>query len=149
MTIGRLTDIIILGDIMTLQDLIYLNKYTIYKFSKESSIPKTTLIDLCNGKTSIENSKAITIKKIANTLGLSMEYIMNLDSPKKKYLEFNIPPFLEDSITKYVNNLNTSCVDIYYGILQSDINVAEVGSFISPNQAWYLRKKYLGVDIND
>ena len=129
---------------MTLQELIEKNNFTIYKFSKESSIPKTTLIDLCSGKTSIYKSQAITIKKIADTLGCSMEYIMSLENPNKEYLEYNLPEFLKQSIKNLQENLETIRWDIYYGTLQSDINVAEVNGNITSNQAWYLRKKYLG-----
>lgn len=134
---------------MTLQKLIENNNYTLYRFSKESMIPKTTLLDLCSGKTSIYKSQAITIKKIADTLGVSMEYIMSLEDINNDYLEFNIPTFLKDSISKFNENLKTSLYDIYYCTLQSDINVAEVEGYISPNQARILRKKYLGVDNND
>lgn len=134
---------------MTLQKLIENNNYTLYRFSKESMIPKTTLLDLCSGKTSIYKSQAITIKKIADTLGVSMEYIMSLEDINNDYPEFNIPTFLKDSISKFNENLKTSLYDIYYCTLQSDINVAEVEGYISPNQARILRKKYLGVDNND
>ena len=134
---------------MNLQELIEKNNYTIYRFSKESRIPKTTLLDLCSGKTSIYKSQAITIKKIADTLGVPMEYVMSLEDATKDYLEFNIPDFLKDSINTFNKNIKTSLYDIYYCTLQSDINVAEVGGYITPNQACFLRKKYLGVDNND
>lgn len=134
---------------MTLQELIENNNYTIYRFSKASSIPKTTLMDLCSGKSTINKSQALTVKKIADTLGLTMEFIMSLDSPIKEYLGFNVPEFLNNSIVNFKNNINTSYYDIYYCTLQSDINVAEVSGYITPNQAWFLRKKYLGVTSND
>lgn len=134
---------------MNLQELIEKNNYTIYRFSKESKIPKTTLLDLCSGKTSIYKSQAITIKKIADTLGVSMEYVMSLENVNKDYLEFNIPDFLRYSINMFNRNIKTSLYDIYYCTLQSDINVAEVGGYISPNQAWFLRKKYFGIDNYD
>ena len=134
---------------MNLQELIENSNYTIYRFSKESKIPKTTLLDLCSGKTSIYKSQAITIKKIADALGVSMEYIMSLENVNKDYLEFNIPDFLKDSINKFNINRKNSLYDVYYCTLQSDINVAEIGGYISSNQAWFLRKKYLGVDNND
>ena len=35
--------------------------------------------------------------------------------------------------------------DCDYCELQSDINTAEVSGEISPDQAWYLRSKYLGL----
>ncbi|MBO5495296.1 MAG: hypothetical protein J5964_06215 [Eubacterium sp.] len=36
--------------------------------------------------------------------------------------------------------------DCDYCELQSDINCAEVDGDISPDHAWYLRSKYLGID---
>lgn len=71
---------------------------------------------------------------------------MSLESPDKTYLESNISSFLKESIKNLETNIkeNFSCWDIYYGILQSDINVAEVEGYITPNQAQYLREKYLG-----
>ena len=149
LAIGRNSDIIFMGDKMTLQELIEKNNYTIYRFSKESLVPKTTLIDLCSGKSSIQRSQAITIKKIADALGVTMETIMLLDNPNNDYLECNLPEFLIESINNYKRNSKTIRCDIYYSTLQSDINVAEVEGFITPNQAWYLRGKYLGYDKND
>lgn len=134
---------------MTLLELLESKKFTIYKFSKLSSVPKTTLLDLCSGKTSIAKSQAITIKKIADALNVSMEYIMSLDNVNKDYLEYNIPSFLECSIKDYKKNYNTSLYDIFYCTLQSDINVAEVEGLITPNQANFLRKKYLELDCYD
>lgn len=129
---------------MTLKELINKKNYTIYSFAKESSIPKTTLIDLCNGKTSINKSQAITIKRIADTLGVSMEFIMLLESPNKDYLELDLPKRLVNSISNFLENIDTIHYDIYFCELQSDINVCEVDGEISYNQAEYLRKKYLG-----
>lgn len=129
---------------MTLKELINKKNYTIYSFAKESSIPKTTLIDLCNGKTSINKSQAITVKRIADTLGVSMEFIMLLESPNKDYLELDLPKRLVNSISNFLENIDTIHYDIYFCELQSDINVCEVDGEISYNQAEYLRKKYLG-----
>lgn len=64
---------------MRLSELLEKKNYTIYRFSKESGIPKTTLIDLCSGKTSILNSKAITVLKLSLFLDLKMEDIMKLE----------------------------------------------------------------------
>lgn len=40
---------------MTLQNLLDLENITKYQLSKASGIPKTTVIDICSGKTTIEN----------------------------------------------------------------------------------------------
>ena len=39
---------------MTLQNLLDLENITKYQLSKVSGIPKTTVIDICSGKTTIE-----------------------------------------------------------------------------------------------
>lgn len=57
--------------------------------------------------------------------------------------DFGLPTFLERSIQNYKQNENSLLWDCYYCELQSDINVAEVEQMISPEQANYLRKKYL------
>ena len=86
---------------LTLQELIEKNNHIIYIFSKERLVPKTTLQDLCNGRTSIYKCHAIIIKRIADTLDFTMEYIMSLESPNKEYLELNISDFLKESISEY------------------------------------------------
>ena len=62
------------------------------------------------------------------------------------YHEINLPDWLNKSIREYEENKESSLWDCYYCELQSDINVAEVENIITNEQAWYLRKKYLGLD---
>ena len=66
----------------------------------------------------------------------------------KSYLEVNIPPFLKESIENY-QNAPKDIWDCLYCELQTDINVAEVDQIITPEQAWYLREKYLGIRRED
>lgn len=61
----------------------------------------------------------------------------------KKYLECNLPEWLQESIQNYLDNYETSLWDCYYCELQSDINVCEVENLITSEQANYLRQKYL------
>ena len=65
---------------MTLQNLLDLENITKYQLSKASGIPKTTVIDICSGKTTIEKCNAKTIQQIARALNRSMEEIMRLDN---------------------------------------------------------------------
>ena len=68
----------------------------------------------------------------------------------KSYLECGLPEFLKESIEKMEDAwekldrgekyLRWDCD---YCSLQTDINNAEVNQMISPEQAWYLREKYL------
>lgn len=74
----------------------------------------------------------------------------------KSYLECGIP----DWLVKYIEKLNAAWEKVDNGEecwswkrdwceLQSEINVAEVERFISSEQAWYLREKYLRLRISD
>lgn len=65
------------------------------------------------------------------------------------HLECELPDWLYNSITAYIDNKDNSVWDCYYDELQSEINIAEVGQFITSEQAWYLREKYLGLRKED
>lgn len=65
------------------------------------------------------------------------------------YLECGLPAWLTESIQTYENGKDSSVWDCLYCELQSDINVAEVEQYITPEQAWFLREKYLGLRKED
>lgn len=71
-------------------------------------------------------------------------------SKDQSYLEKGLPPFLQESIRIMQETWDRldrgeTCMywDCDYCSLQSDINNAEVNLVITPEQAWYLREKYL------
>ena len=73
----------------------------------------------------------------------------------KEYYERNLPPFLQESIDNVIKgrkrieaNEGYNCFDLDLDELNPSINVAEVSDIISSNCAWYLRKKYLGMERN-
>lgn len=131
-----------------------------YQLSQISGIPKTTVIDICSGKSSINRCNAKTIFQLSRALNCTMEDIMMLDESNsynasglpvnKNYLETDLPKYLRNSINKMQLAWNKiedgkkySLFDCDYCELQSDINTAEVSNSISSEQAWYLREKYL------
>lgn len=93
---------------MTLQNLLDIENITKYQLSKESGVPKTAVIDICSGKTSIEKCNAKTIQQIARALNRSMEEIMELDNSEYNpgtgmpvddaHYEFGLPKDLQISI---------------------------------------------------
>lgn len=151
---------------MTLQNYLDQKNITKYHLSKISGVPKTTIIDICAGKSAIGKCSAKTIQQIASALNCSMEEIMQLDEPEKLdpetglpeskgYLECGLPPYLQKSI----NNMKRSWEiedsgkrdihwDVYWCDLNADINSAEADRIISSEQAWYLRTKYLRMQRN-
>lgn len=69
------------------------------------------------------------------------------------HYEYVLPNYLKvslDKMKKAIELMNSGKkylrFDCDYCELQSDINVAEIEGDITPDQAWYLRSKYLGID---
>ena len=152
---------------MTLQALLDSKNITKYHLSKISGVPKTTIIDICSGKSSIEKCSAKTVWQIAKALQCSMEDIMMLDSQDsydkesglpsdKTYLECGLPPYLQKSLDDMIkswkiidNGGSDNFWDLYWCELNASINSAEVDQEISVEQAWYLREKYLRMKRSD
>ena len=147
---------------MNLQEYIDSRNITKYHLSQISGVPKTTVIDICSGKSSLQKCSARTVQQLAKALGCTMEYIMSLDTvdtrydretglPKsKKYLECGLPPYLQASLENMIaswkmvdSGKKEYHWDMYWSELNADINSAEVGQEISTEQAWYLRENYL------
>ena len=147
---------------MDLQTLLEQRNISKYQLSKISGVPKTTIMDICAGRSSIERCSARTVRQIAKALHCTMEELMELSTPSydeaglptdRSYLECGLPEFLQESIQAMVNAWEKlDCGEEYtlwdcdYCNLQSDINSAEVNQIISPEQAWYLREKYLRME---
>lgn len=146
---------------MTLQAILDNKNITKYHLSQISGVPKTTIIDICSGKSSIEKCSAKTVWQIAKALQCPMEDIMLLDSQNsydtesglptdKSYLECGLPLYLQQSISDMIkswkiidNGGRDGFWDLYWCELNASINSAETDQDISSEQAWYLREKYL------
>ena len=61
---------------MIINELLKDKNMSRYKLSKNSGVPQTTITDICNEKTSIEKCSARTLYKIAKTLNISMESLL-------------------------------------------------------------------------
>ena len=64
---------------MKIQTLLEQKGMTKYRLSKISGVPKTTILDICSGKTLIENCNAKTVYLIAQALDCSVEELMLLE----------------------------------------------------------------------
>lgn len=147
---------------MGLQTLLNRKNISKYALSKKSGVPKTTIMDICAGRSEIERCSAKTVQLLAKALDCSMEEIMELSEPydsqtglpkDQTYLERDLPPLLIESIDamksawrKLDRGEKYLRWDCDYCNLQTDINNAEVNQVISPDQAWYLREKYLRME---
>ena len=143
---------------MNLQNRMANKNITMYKLSKITGIPKTTIFDICTGKSSIERCSAVNVCKIAKALDCTVEDLLEAERYDdetglpldESYLEIDLPGYLEESLA----NMKKSWAkvdagefdmhwDLYWCELNADINSAEVNSLISQRQAGYLRDKYL------
>ncbi len=147
---------------MDFQMFLEQKKMSKYHLSKISGVPKTTIMDICAGRSDIDRCSARTVQQLARALECTMEDIMALapayDSrtglPKQQaYLECGLPPFLRISVDAMkVAWRKLDAGELYlrwdcdYCNLQSDINTAEVNNLISNAQAWYLREVYLRIE---
>ena len=162
LTVGRLTDIMVSKEIlrMNLQTLLNERQISMYHLSKISGVPKTTVLDICSGKSSIGGCNAKTVLRLAKALNCSMEDLMEIDTASydrntglpldQTYLERGLPPYLQKSVDAMASSWKKEDRgekdlhwDIYWCDLNADINSAEVEQEISREQANYLRQKYL------
>ncbi len=131
---------------MTFEELMQKRNVTIYRLSKESAVPKTTLFDIATGKSNLLDCSGRNLLKISKALNVSIEQLLSLkQAPYNAAYERNIPMFLADGITnlKKARKTNSSIMDCYNDELNSSINVCEIENLISKEQAAYLREKYL------
>ena len=148
---------------MDLRTILEEKNMSVYRLAQLSGVPKTTVMDICSGKSSIEGCNAGTVYRLAKALDCSMEDMMKINTarydketglPKDDaYLEKGLPPYLEKSLSDMVksweiedNGGEDIHWDAFWCALNSDINVAESERSISKKQADYLRKKYLRME---
>lgn len=126
---------------MTFTDFICEKGYSVYKLSKESGLPLTTLQDIASGKKDLEDCKGRTLLLLARVLGLSVEDLLSFEQEEP----FGIfPKFLLESIHEYrvSTRKRSSLAGDYCEQLRSSINVAEVENLISRETAYRLRARY-------
>ncbi len=62
---------------MTIKEIIKKKNMSVYKLSKKSGVPYTTVNEICNEKVQIEKCSVETIYRIAKALEVSMEEILD------------------------------------------------------------------------
>ena len=125
---------------MDLQGYLDSKNITKYRLSKISGVPKTTIIDICSGKSSLQKCSARTVQQLAKALGCTMEFILSLDAvqgydrenglPKRKnYLERGLPAYLQSSLENMIaswklvdNGKKDYHWDLNWSELNADIN---------------------------
>ena len=151
---------------MNMQSMLQARNMSMYRLSQISGVPKTTVIDICSGKSDIEGCTARTVMQLSRALGCSMEELMQIDNarydretglPKdESYLEKGLPGYLQKSIAAMQASwkiVDSGKRDLHWDLvwceLNADINSAETEQEISSDQAWYLRRKYLRMEKDE
>lgn len=126
---------------MAFKDLLAEKGLTVYRLSKISDLPKSTLNDIATGKVELLDCSGRTLQKISNCLNIKIEKLLELEPEEATTV---LPEFLNDSIDDYRKAVRkrTTLIDCYSDQLNSSINVAEVESLISKETAQRLRKRY-------
>ena len=80
------------------------------------------------------------------------DIICKIFQNEKSHINNTLPLFLRESISaflvgkeKHESGIGYTEFDMDYCDLQTDINVCEVEQMITPEEAWELREKYLGL----
>ncbi len=104
---------------MYINDLLSEKKMSKYRLSKESGIPQTTIMDICSGKARIEKCSADTIYKLAKTLNVSMENLIEAEIEKND-MSMKRPSFelYKSSVCHLVKDKGD--IDFIIDILSSD-----------------------------
>lgn len=67
---------------MTMQSMLREKNLSMYRLSQISGVPKTTVIDICSGKSDIEGCTAKTVMQLSRALGCTMEELMQIDNAR-------------------------------------------------------------------
>lgn len=73
---------------MYLENILKEKGITKYQLSKLSGIPKTTILDICSGKTNLFNCKTETVYRIANTLNITIDELLKNTKDEKQSMSF-------------------------------------------------------------
>lgn len=109
---------------MTLNEILLRRGMTMYRLSKESGVPYTTISDICSGKTSIEKCSVATLYNISKSLKVTIESLIEskMNAQNKPYrasfevFKSNVCHLVKDEgdIDFVLNTLATDEVRVLY-----------------------------------
>lgn len=121
---------------MYLNDLLKEKQITKYRLAKESGIPQTTIVDICSGKSRIENCSVGTIYKIATVLNVTIENLieqeMKSSTVKQQRVSFEV---FKSNVCHFVKDKG----DIKF--ILDTLSSNEVRTLY--NRKWYAESFYL------
>ena len=67
-------------NLMIINELIKQKGMTKYRLAKESKVPHTTVLDICNGRTSVAKSNTLTTYRLAKALDVTVEDLIEYEA---------------------------------------------------------------------
>lgn len=133
---------------MGLKEELLTRGVTAYRVSKDAGIPYSTLCDLVNGKTDIDNASVKTLARLSSYLGLTMDALYcRLDKAGMLRLKKqpNLPSELDESINNLISAVNNGneLIDCELSQVLGDINMSESWGLIDSLRAKELREYYV------
>ena len=133
---------------MTIIELISEKNVTLYRINKDTGIPYTTLSDLANGKTSLDNISLRTFRALSHYMGYTMDELYSLimsEPPALTNPYKALPVELNESINELVDAINRKqkLIDCELSQVLGDINMSESWGLIDSQLAKELREKYV------
>lgn len=120
---------------MYLNEILTQKNMSKYNLAKISGIPQSTIMDICNGKSSISKCSSITIYKIAKALGITMESLIENELYRNTLSERTTFDVYKSNICHLVKFKGD--IDFMIDVLKSD----EIRTLY--NQKWYAEAFYL------
>lgn len=120
---------------------------SIYSLAKSSGVPYSTLNDLCNGKVVIGNCKAGIVKKLADTLGITMDALYELAEPEKRIV--HVAEYNKDAEIKVRNKRYKAAFEYNGEQIELDVckvsenNTVYVDSFTEWSVEGYMEDRFL------
>ena len=120
---------------------------SIYSLAKSSGVPYSTLNDICNGKVVIENCKAGIIKKLADSLGITMDALYELAEPEKRIV--HVAEYNKDAEIKVRNKRYKAAFEYNGEQIELDVckvsenNTVYVDNFTEWSVEGYMEDRFL------
>ena len=112
------------------QELMKQNNLSMYRLSKNSGIPYTTVSDICTGKAQLEKCSAETVFRLSRELGVTMETLLEAAIQKRPGFEL-----FKSNVCHRLKELGD--IDFIIEVLEKD----EIRRFY--NMKWYPESLYL------
>ena len=152
---------------MSLQALLDARGISKYRLSKMSGVSKTVILDICSGKSLLENCTVKTVFRIASALDCSIESLLSFSSAdsnaydsekliaagsadnekslKEIGIDFHIDTSLKNDLYALIEGIqdNVSYIDCLRDQLLSDVHASYNAGLLTADQAKFIEQNFV------